>query len=156
MLRKGLCLALTALLLFSLSGCGDFIELVRLIREIQEDDRPSGEEMRQFVLENEDYLLQCIQAGEPEKLEGYGIIKSVYESGNYIEFSCEGSGFGSQTNYAGLFYSKNGNMNAARPHISPEDMIQEGNGYLWEQPEGDNTYYVEHICGRFYYYLEHY
>ena len=65
MLRKGLCLALTALLLFSLSGCGDFIELVRLIREIQEDDRPSGEEMRQFVLENEDYLLQCIQAGEP-------------------------------------------------------------------------------------------
>lgn len=130
--------------------------IISTIREIRNDDSPSKEDIIKFVNENEEHLLQCILKRELKTLEGYGIIESMYESGNYIEFFCGGSGFASQTNYTGFIFSKNGNMNAARADIPVDDMRPDGNGYFWHEKNGDNSYYVENISGRIYYYYEHY
>ena len=35
---------------------------------------------------------------------------------------------------------------------SAEDLVVSGDGFEWLQPDGDNRYYTEHICGHFYYY----
>lgn len=155
MLRKILCLLLAVILIFSLSGCQwQWILLLPMIE--QSNDMESKQDTFTFVQENQDMLLLCIKQREASTLEGYGIIKSVTESGNYIEFYCGGSGFGAETNYSGFFYSKNGNINAARSYISPDDMLPKDDGYYWEDEIGDDSYYVENICGNFYYYLEHY
>ncbi len=156
MLKRCGCAFLTIILALSLSGCGEIWSVIIQIREIRKGDAAPKEDIFQFVLENEEYLLQCLKQSELETLENYGIIKDVYESDNYIDFSCGGSGFASQTNHTGFIYSKYGNINAARPDIRVEDMIPDGNGYYWHEENGDNSYYIENIIGRFYYYYEHY
>ncbi len=156
MLRKILCALLVAIMMFALSGCEWIMAGILLGLSRDSDDIKSKEEIIKFVQENQDKLLASIKQREPETLEGYGIIKSVYEGGNYIEYNCGGEGFGSQTNYSGFFYAKNGNRNAARSDISLNAMVEKDGGYYWHDEVGDNTYYVVHICDRFYYYYEHY
>ena len=55
-----------------------------------------------------------------------------------------------------FFYAKNGYMNAVRSDISLDTMVEKDGGYYWHDEVGDNTYFVVHICDRFYYYYEHY
>ena len=156
MYKKWICLVLATFLVFPLCGCRELSDTIAIIRDIRGDDSASKEEIIRFVSENEEYILQCIQQRQPETLEGYSIIHSVYEADSYIEFFCGGAGFASQTDYTGFIYSKNGNMNAARPDIMPEYMTPDGDGYYWKEENGDDTYYIENITGRFYYYREHY
>lgn len=153
MLRKIICAVFTVVMIFTLSGC-EWLLLPIIIE--QSNDIKSKEEIIAFVQENRDKLLASIKQRQPETLEGFGIIKSVYEGGNYIEYYCGGSGFGSQTNYSGFIYAKNGNINAARSDISLDAMVEKDDGYYWHDEVGDNTYFVVHICDRFFYYYEHY
>ena len=36
--------------------------------------------------------------------------------------------------------------------ISGGKLAPSGNGFEWQEANGDNWYYTEHICGNFYYY----
>lgn len=156
MLRKFLFAVLLVALLFTLSGCKWMLTTVMwgIIRS--SDDTVSKEDTISFVKEHQNELLSHIEQGEGSTLEGYGIIKNVYETDDFVEFYCGGSGFGSQTNYSGFFYAKNGNMNALLPDVEINDMVAKDGGYYWHDEVGDNTYFVVHICDRFYYYYEHY
>lgn len=156
MLRKILIAVLLVALLLTLSGCKWILTTMMWGVIGDSDDTVSKEDTISFVQEHQNKLLSHIEQGDSSALAKYGIIKSVYESGNYIEFYCGGSGFGSQTNYSGFFYAKNGFMNAARSDISLDTMVEKDGGYYWHDEVGDNTYFVVHICDRFYYYYEHY
>ena len=70
-----------------------------------------------------------------------------------MDFSCGGVGIGSATTYVGFYYTPDHNISAVWcAPSSPDSMTPLGNGYEWQEPNGDNRYYTEHICGNFYYY----
>lgn len=153
MLKRGLGLLLAVSLLFSLSGCTDaLMGPLFLLMVIADDDRADKEDIFEFVLENESELLHGIEAGDYTKFEDKGFIGSISEWQGSIEFSCGGAGFGSGTAYVGFFYSPVNDMTAVWCAPPAEELAPCGDGFEWYEEGGDNYYYTEHICGKFYYY----
>lgn len=90
-----------------------------------------------------------------------------------IQFECGGYGLGSATGYAGFYYSLSGTTIETNVKTGAANMsflgyytrgaggnnykfIPNGEGWRWKEVDGDNTVYIEHIVGDFYYYLEEY
>lgn len=90
-----------------------------------------------------------------------------------VEFACGGYGMGSETGYAGFYYSLSETKIETNDETNTADMSPlgyyttgtgsgynnfspEGEGWLWNEINGDNTVYIENITGNFYYYLEEY
>ena len=70
-----------------------------------------------------------------------------------VDFSCGGAGIGSSTSYVGFYYTLDNDMTAVWCAPSFASLLMaSGNGFEWHEPNGDNRYYTEHICGNFYYY----
>ena len=154
MLKRGLCLIMTAIMLFSLSGCSDFLGgAFFLFLAASGDDRTAKDTILEFVSENEEGLLTAIESGDFSAFENKGFIKDIDASETVVDFSCGGAGIGSATSYVGFYYTPTNDMAAAwcAPSSSSE-LIPSGNGYEWREPGGDNRYYTELICGNFYYY----
>ena len=77
----------------------------------------------------------------------------MFQSENYIDFSCGGAGVGSGTQYYGFFYSAEDNLTAWNGGACPADALYAwGSGYKYTQTDGDNAYYVEKIAEHFFYY----
>ena len=106
-----------------------------------------------FVESNQDLLSTCVESGDYSAVERHLLIREINVEADHVDFRCGASGFGSQTSYRGFFYSEKGDMYAvwcAPPEGS--QLIRNGDGFFWEESEGDNRYYVEEICEGFYYY----
>lgn len=86
-----------------------------------------------------------------------------------VDFDCGGYGLGSETGYEGFLYLLSGIEIETNPETGFADMTPlgfhyldngrfqpDGNGWRWNEEHGDNTVYVEHIEGEFYYYLMEY
>ena len=117
------------------------------------DDRADKEEIIAFVCEHEEELLYAVESSDYSAFENKGFIQDISDEDTVVDFYCGGSGFGSATSYVGFYYTPDHNMLAmwcAPTESSP--LVPSGNGYAWNQPDGDNWYYTEHICGNFYYY----
>lgn len=96
------------------------------------DDSVPKEEIIEFVNEHKDELEECAENGDFYLFEGKGIVKSVYETENYTQFSCGGRGMATGFSYyCGFFYSEENNENALK--------------------QGDE-YYSEKIFDHFYFY----
>lgn len=133
--------------------CLNFILAVILIFfVIAGDDRASKSAVTSFVNAHQDALVQAIEARDFSEFENKGIIKDIRASGRTVEFSCGGVGIGSGTAYVGFYYAPDRNMSTLWCAPSTAALTPEGNGFLWKEPQGDNQYYTEHICGNFYYY----
>jgi len=154
MLKKGLCLLLAVIMLFSLSGCSEEVlgSALFLFFVITSDDRADKDDVFDFVSENEEELLKAIENGDFSEYENRGFIKDIEADETVIDFSCGGAGMGSATSYVGFYYSPEDDMAAVwcAPY-SEDSLIASGDGFSW-QGDGDNRYYTEHICGNFYYY----
>lgn len=135
MARKWLCLLLAATLLVSFCGC---------------DDRASKTDIFVFVQTHENALLQAIENADFSSLENRDVVKSIYPDEQCVDFYCGGAGFGSATSYVGFFYTPDHDMGAVWCGCDAALLVPCGVGF--EHREGDNRYYVEHICGNFYYY----
>lgn len=117
------------------------------------DDRADKEEVFEFVREKEDALLAAVASGDFSGFENQGFIKTIDAESSAVDFSCGGAGFGPETSYVGFYYTPDHNMNAVWcAPSSSQSLIPSGNGFEWQDPQGDNWYYVEHISGNFYYY----
>jgi len=81
------------------------------------------------------------------KLKG---LRSISVRSNIVEFDCGGSGFGSASSDYGFFYTEEENI------VDDMGLVQEGNGWLIREENGDNWYYTERIIENFYYYEAHY
>ena len=79
------------------------------------------------------------------KIDG---IKSIDVHINRIVFYCGGRGIiPASTNY-GFIYSENDDFIG----IGTSGVTEKGNGWLWQQDNGDNRFYIENIIDDFYYY----
>lgn len=150
-MRKALCVLLCLIFVISLTACSFPNPF---------DDRAKKEDIISYVNENKDFLLECIGKNECLSIkDSTNIIQSIDDDDigkGFVDFDCGGSGFGSETNYCGFYYSADDNLTEiwCSPGDSSVLKITE-HGYLWKESwtrQGDNTYYTEHICDHFYYY----
>ena len=145
-MKKLLCLLISFLTAFSFSSCG----VLKLL-----DDRAEKSDIVSYVKENEKLLIDCIGNKDFSAIKQNNFIQDINPTPekDFVEFSCGGAGFGSATQYCGFYYSADDDMTEI--WCSPTDdgpLCKSGDGYLWKEKDGDNTYYTEKICGHFYYY----
>lgn len=154
MLKKGLSLLLTVIMLFSLTGCSDILGgAFFLFLVATGDDSADKDEVFEFVCENEEELLEAIENRDFSAYENKGFIKDIDADETVVDFSCGGAGVGSGTSYVGFYYTPDNDMTAVWcAPSSASSMTASGDGYEWREPNGDNRYYTQHICGNFYYY----
>ncbi len=109
--------------------------------------------------QNEMLITDAVQTGDFEKVRQIKGIQNVYisEQYNYIDFECGGSGFGPSTHYYGFYFSPEDDLTAWNGGACPvQELIVDGEGYSWQEIDGDNRYYVEKIGDHFYYYEAHF
>ena len=154
MLKKGFTLLLAVIMVFSLSGCSDILGgALFLFLVATGDDRANKDEVFDFVRDNEEELLKAIEAGDFSAYENKGFIKEIDADETVVDFSCGGAGVGSGTSYVGFYYTSENDMAAVWcAPSSASALTPSGNGFECQEPNGDNRYYTEHICGNFYYY----
>lgn len=154
MLKKGLALLLAVIVVFSLSGCSDILGgTFFLFLVATGDDSADKDEVFDFVRKNEEKLLKAIEAGDYSAFENQGFVKNIDADETVVDFSCGGAGFASSTSYVGFYYTPENDMAAVWcAPSSTSALTPSGNGFEWQEPNGDNRYYTEHICGNFYYY----
>ena len=71
-------------------------------------------------------------------------------SAQMVQFSVGANGFGSETSYWGIYTTTDG-----QPAGWPEPdmpLVPEGDGFFWQEENGDNTYYTEKINDVWWYY----
>ena len=153
-MKKLLCVFLVICMLFSLAGCSDVLGgAFFLLLTATSDDSADKDDVFEFVCEEEEALLKAIEDGDFSAFENKGFIKSIDADTNVVDFSCGGAGVGSGTSYVGFYYTADNDMTAVWcAPSSASSLIPSGNGFEWQETNGDNWYYTEHICGNFYYY----
>lgn len=153
-MRKLICMLLVLCMLFSLTGCSDVLGgAFFLFLAATSDDSADKDDVFEFVCEQEETLLKAIEDGDFSAFENKGFIKSIDADETIVDFSCGGAGVGSGTSYVGFYYTPDNDMAAVWcAPSSVGSLTPSGNGFEWQEPNGDNWYYTEHICGNFYYY----
>lgn len=148
-MKRIICVLLTLFLVFLLGGC-------------EVDDRAKKEDIISFVKEKEANILECIETGDFQALEGNRPILEISADGDCVDFYCGGMGFESGSMYVGFFYSKDNDMKAVwyAPSLPERTLSPFGDGYIWKEEwtdeGGGNTYYVEKICENIFYYEAHF
>ena len=154
-MKKLICVFLVICMLFSLTGCAEKVlgSAVFLFLVATSDDSADKNDVFEFVSDNEEELLKAIENGDFSAFENKGFIKDIDPDEVVVDFSCGGAGVGSGTSYVGFYYTTDNDMTAVWcAPSSASSLTPSGNGFKWQEPNGDNRYYTEHICGNFYYY----
>ena len=154
-MKKLICVFLVICMLFSLTGCAEKVlgSAVFLFLVATSDDSADKNDVFEFVSDNEEELLKAIENGDFSAFENKGFIKDIDPDEVVVDFSCGGAGVGSGTSYVGFYYTTGNDMTAVWCAPSSASLLTpSGNGFEWQEPNGDNRYYTEHICGNFYYY----
>lgn len=155
MLKKGLCLVLALILIFTLSGCADILGgAFFLLLVATSDDSADKDEVLAFVCDHEKELMKAVETADFSAFENQGFIRDIRTGDDVVDFSCGGAGVGSGTSYVGFFYTPDNDRTAlwwCGPS-SEASLERSGTGFEWREETGDNYYYTEHICGNFYYY----
>ena len=102
--------------------------------------------------QNEDTFIQATKDGDFSEVESISGVQEVYKNEEYIDIQFGGYGFGSSTGYYGIFYSANNNMCAVDVAGPENELSEHGNGYKYQENDGDNKYYVEPLGNHFFYY----
>ena len=149
-MKKLFCFLVALCMMIPLTGCGG---LFFLFLSAAGDDRADKDAVFAFVCDNEEDLLQAVEAGDFSGFENQGFIKTVDADDKTVDFSCGGAGMGSGTSYVGFYYTQDHDMAAVWcAPSSAKALNPAGEGYEWHEHQGDNYYYTEQICGNFYYY----
>ena len=153
-MKKVICVIFTFCIMCSLAGCADFFGgTLFLFFTAANDDRANKETIVAFVCEQEDELLQAIEDRDFSAFEHKGFIQDISVGNAVVEFSCGGMGIGSATSYVGFYYTPDNDVSAVWCAPSSSALlIPSGNGFAWQEPNGDNRFYAEKICENFYYY----
>ena len=151
-MKKIICLILTVLVLFSMSGCSERIAGAFMwFLVANDDDRAAKEDIFAFVSDNEDALRKAIADNDYTAFAEHEIIKDVYANERVVDFYCGGYGMGAESAYVGFCYIPDNNITAVPGMPANGDLIKpSGAGFVYE--EGDNRFYAERICENFYYY----
>ena len=122
-------------------------------------DRATKAEIFALVEENRSTIIENIQTCQLDNGKKISIVKETTPHDGYIDFYCGGSGMGGQTSYCGFYYFENDeleNVQACLGKLIAGDhgvtFVPHGDGYVWEENDGDNMLYFEKIADHFYYY----
>lgn len=126
---------------------------VFLFLSLTSDDSEDRAEIIAFVLDHHDELMTCIQDNDFSVFENHKFIKEINPKKDVVDFYCGGAGIGSATSYCGFYYTPENDIYSiwCAPGKNAA-MAASGDGFLWEEKNGDNRYYTEQICDCFYYY----
>lgn len=105
---------------------------------------------------NEEIFLQAANSGDYSSVERIWGVQSVYLSERYVKIDCGGAGFGPGTHYYGIFYSADDDLCAVDVAGPKDQLVEYNDGYLYQEDDGDNRYYVETLGNHFYYYEAHF
>ena len=105
---------------------------------------------------NEDTFLQAANDGDFSAVERINGVQDVYVCDEYVNIRCGGAGLGSSTHYYGIFYSADDNLCAVDVAGPRDKLVVQGNGYFYQEEDGDNRYYAEPLGNHFYYYEAHF
>jgi hypothetical protein len=124
------------------------------------EDNLSKTEIFDMVNANYSIILNNIESNDFNSiLQIKGIENVTEETENVILFDCGGEGFASETTDYGFYYTDDdlpyNFVNIFTNHVK-EDLVNEGDGYVARQKDGDDYYYTEKIRNKFYYYEVHY
>lgn len=108
-----------------------------------------------LVKGNTELLNHSVYSGlydEAYKLRGVkDISKYTTSDGNLlIDYFCYGFGLVPSSVYYGFYYSGDGNP--AGFQGVDFVLVEDENGWIWSQKDGDNWYYTEHIVDNWYFY----
>ena len=119
---------------------------------------PDKNEIIELINKNQIEISDAIKNNNFENIEKIKGIEGITVEENYIDFDCGGKGVGSATSYYGFYYSEDNAINVKENIEYPkgETLQQDGKGYSWNEPDGDNRFYVEKIIDGFFYYESHY
>ena len=106
-----------------------------------------------------DYACQLLET-DPVQLENYhgwsaqdtyhGWQVSFYPQSGKIEFQTSAFGLAPSSSYPGFYYAPSGEpMGYQGVEVAFEE---NGSGWSWEEPEGDNRQYTEQITGNWYWF----
>ena len=141
-MRKALATFLAVSLFISLAACSrnltDKNDIVSLFRK------------------NEQTFLQAAKSGDYSAVGRISGVQKVYASETYVDIQCGGAGVGPSTHYYGIFYSADDDLSAVDVAGPRDKLMEYGDGYLYQEDDGDNRYYVEPLGNHFYYYEAHF
>ncbi len=103
----------------------------------------------------QEIFIEAVNSGDyktAEKVRGVHKI-TVYDNPACVEFMCGGAGFGPSTHYYGFYYSESDDLCAI---FGGAELVAHGSGWLYEEENGDNSYYVEPLGNHFFYYEAHF
>ena len=154
MRKRVVCLLLVVAMMFSMSACTDLVGMAVFSFLIAiGDDRADKEDIFEFVCEHEEDLLKAVEAGDFSAFENQGPVKDIDADETVVDFYCGSSGISVSGYDVGFFYTPDNDMTAQEWAPSSANLLTPcGDGFeCWNEIAG-NHYYVEHICGNFYYY----
>ncbi len=125
--------------------------------------RPSKAAAVRYVQGHQAELTAYVEkllATDPAQLEGYhgysagdtydGWDVTYYPHSGMIEFQTSAFGLVPSSTYSGFYYSpEDVPMGFQSAQV---DFAEHGDGWLWEEPEGDNRQYMEKIADHWYWY----
>ena len=141
---------LTALMLLSfcflLTGCYEGLSKRQIV---------------QLVQVQREYIEETVLAGNATALEGWEGVRQVWKKENgAVGFFCAGAGLVPSSGYFGFYYSPEDEPLDIEGMIYSGPLLPEKEGWAWHErdtdPRGDNVYYTERICPRFFYYESHF
>jgi len=138
---------LTALLVFAVAIAGVYVYHIR-------DGHLAQEQIYALVENNTAALEQIAQSEVPEQAKRPEGVQKISVVDGTVEFSCGGTGTGTDTVYFGFYYSLDGKPDAVCRGVrfaAAKNIRPGGQGFVVQNGQG-GQYYTQHIVGNFYYY----
>lgn len=116
----------------------------------------SKESIVDLYTKNEALFIDTASDGSFSGLEKISYVNKVLVWDEYVDIQCGGRGFGSNTHYYGIFFSKTDDLCAVDVAGPRDELVKDGSGYRYKQSDGDNEYYVEPLGNHYFYYEAHF
>lgn len=134
-MKKALLLFISLFLLISATACSNNLTDKRDIISLYE--------------KNEETFLQAASSSDYSSVEKISGVQTVLVWDTYVDIQCGGAGFGPSTHYYGIFYSADDNLCAIDVAGPMDKLVEYNHGYLYQEENGDNQYYVESLGNHF-------
>ena len=156
-MKRLLCLLIPLAVIISFAGCREVIGSAVLFYAVltDKDERADKQDIFDFVENNYETLMSCIESSDYSPLENEKIIKQIRPNDKSVDFYCGGCGFASSTSYRGFFYSENDDVKdiwCAPPYDAQLKESDPGVSWYYKTPGTDNTFFGQKIKDKFFYY----
>lgn len=109
-----------------------------------------------FYRQNESVFHQAAASGDFSAVAELEGVEDVYEADAYVQIYCHYAGIVPSSSYFGLYYSPADDLRPGRSDIPADALVPDGDGFRWQQHDGDNQYQVVPLGNHYFYFDEAY